>query len=108
MSEDKDKDRRDVLRVINAQIVASHQLNADPSNFVINQNSLADALTDYVATVRREAREEAFKDGVKIIEALVCPSQFDGNWRNGYSHAQNDAFRALERAADSREGENDG
>lgn len=48
---------------------------------------------------RKEAREAAFREAIKITEDLTCAPQFEGNWRNGYSHAQNDAFRAIEAAA---------
>lgn len=58
---------------------------------------------------RKEAREAAFREAIKIIEDLTCAPQFEGNWRNGYSHAQNDAFRAIEAAANTEEGaEGDG
>lgn len=105
MSEDKDKDRRDVLRVINAQILASHNLNADPHNFVINQNSLADALTNYVATVRREARAEAFKDACDAMRDCLAGTMSSAEFHRGFEVMRKLALRALERAADSREGE---
>lgn len=61
---------------------------------------------DLLATVRKEA----FKEAVAAIEKLVCPAQFEGNWRNGYSHAQNDAYRAIEHLAalEAKKGEGNG
>lgn len=50
------------------------------------------------AGVTQQSVESVWDEAIGIVEDLVCAPQFDGNWRNGYSHAQNDAFRALELA----------
>lgn len=53
-----------------------------------------------LATVRKEEREAVFKEAIEIVDRLVCDPEYDGNWRNGYGHAQNDMQDALEQAAE--------
>lgn len=93
----QEADRRKVLKAINAQVLASHRLNSDPGNFVINQNSLADAFADLLATVRREA----FKDAQVMMDAAVAGTMASTEFHKGFEAMRRLAKRVLERAAAS-------
>ena len=60
------------------------------------------------AEIRREAREEAFRDAIEIAKVELVPNAGVGSTDEDFNAATQDVITALDRAADSREGGNDG